>query len=277
MRLSIQNNVKVAMSEQTHINLISWNVNGIRAVHRKGFMDWFNSAQPDILALQEIRAMTDQIPKDIRTLEHYHDFWLSAEKKGYSGVGLLTKTQPLNVQYGLGQPEFDSEGRVMTAEFEDFTLINAYFPSGSSGQERIAYKLAFNEAFLNHCEDLGSNSKPLIFCGDVNIAHHPIDLTHPKANEKNSGFLPEEREWLDRITAMGYIDTYRHFYPDTAEMYSWWSMRQQAREKNVGWRIDYIIASKELEANLKAADILTDVMGSDHCPISLDFEIPVGE
>lgn len=263
------------MSEQTHITLVSWNVNGIRAVHRKGhFMDWVNKAQPDIIALQEIRAGADQVPKEICNLPGYYDYWYAAEKKGYSGVGLMSKIQPNEVRFGIGQPEFDTEGRVMTAEYDRFTLLNVYFPSGSRSEERVDFKLAFNEAFLNYCEDLRAEGKSLIFCGDVNIAHNPIDLTHPKANENNSGFLEIEREWLDRITGMGYVDTYRYFYPDKAEMYTWWSMRSQAREKNVGWRIDYIITTEDLLPQLKGADILTGIQGSDHCPIQLDFTIP---
>lgn len=259
------------------MQLISWNVNGIRAAHRKGFLNWFNAAKPDILALQEVRAMPEQIPKEIRAAEGYHTAWFPAEKKGYSGVGLMSKLRPLHVQYGLGQPEFDKEGRVIIAEFKTFTLFNGYFPSGTSGQERIDYKLAFNEAFLSAVEDTHATGKPVIFCGDVNIAHQAIDLTNPKANAKNSGFLPIEREWMDRVIERGYIDTFRHFYPDKAEMYSWWTQRGDARERNIGWRIDYIIASKDLAPGLKDAYILTDVMGSDHCPIALDFDVPVGE
>jgi exodeoxyribonuclease III len=255
------------------MRLLSWNINGIRAAHRKGFVNWLQRAQPDVLALQEVRALPDQVPKDIRTAENYHTFWFPAEKRGYSGVGLMSKIRPQAVRYGLGQPEFDNEGRVIIAEYKAFTLFNGYFPSGTSGQERIDYKLAFNEAFLSAIEDVRATGKPVVVCGDVNIAHQPIDLTNPKANAKNSGFLPIEREWLDRLMDFGYIDTFRHFYPDTPEMYSWWTMRNNARERNIGWRIDYFIVSDALRPALKDAQILTSVTGSDHCPVALELDL----
>lgn len=265
-----------AMADKKTLQLISWNVNGIRAAHRKGFMDWFAAVQPDILALQEVRATPDQLPKDMRVIADYQSYWFPAEKKkGYSGVGLLTRKQPLAVHNGLGQPEFDSEGRVLIAEYEEFVLLNAYFPSGTSGQERIDYKLAFNEAFLSVAEDYRARGHHVIFCGDVNIAHNPIDLTNPKANEKNSGFLPIEREWMDRVMGLGYIDTFRHFYPDAEGKYSWWSQRSNAREKNVGWRLDYIITSSGMESLLQEASILNEVDGSDHCPVTLRFGVPI--
>lgn len=251
--------------------LISWNVNGIRSALKKGFLDWVNEIQPHILALQETRASVQQLPDELLNIDGYHQYWLSAEKKGYSGVGLLTKQTPLDVQYGIGDPAFDIEGRVLTAYYDHFTLINVYFPSGTSGQERIDYKLAFNEAFLNYCEQIRANGKPLIFCGDVNTAHREIDLANPKANEKNSGFLPVERAWLDKLFSMGYVDTFRYFYPDVAERYTWWTMRSNARERNIGWRIDYVIVTENFTPYLKDAFILHDVMGSDHCPIGIDF------
>lgn len=253
------------------MRLISWNINGIRAAHRKGFMHWFQQEQPEILALQEVRALPEQVPKDIRHADHYHTFWYPAEKRGYSGVGLMSKTRPLAVHNGLGQPEFDNEGRVMIAEYEHFTLFNGYFPSGTRSQERVEYKLAFNEAFLSAIEDVRATGKPIIVCGDVNIAHHPIDLTNPKANAKNSGFLPIEREWLDRLQKLGYVDSFRHFYPNKPEMYSWWTQRGNARERNVGWRIDYFLVSENLVPAMHDALILHEVLGSDHCPVALDL------
>ena len=255
------------------INLLSWNVNGIRAVHRKGFLDWFQNVSPDIMALQETRATKDQVPKELLNLEGYYSYWVSAEKKGYSGVSIFSKVEPLNVREGLGFPEFDSEGRTIIAEYPNFTLLNAYFPSGTRGLERVDYKLAYNEAFLSVCEDIRATGKPIIFCGDVNIAHNEIDLTNPKQNKKNSGFLPEERAWMDKIMSMGYVDTFRHLYPDAAERYTWWTVRGTARQRNVGWRIDYVILTEDLVPNLKDAYILHDVMGSDHCPLGVELEI----
>lgn len=253
--------------------LLSWNVNGIRAVQRKGFLDWLREVNPDILAMQEIRATPDQMDTDLREPEGYHAYWYPAEKKGYSGVGLYTKQKPLNVQYGLGIEEFDSEGRTMIVEYPHFTLINAYFPSGTRGLTRVDFKMAYNDAFLETCERIrGKNhSTPLIFCGDVNTAHKEIDLTYPKANENTSGFMPIERAWLDKIFGMGYVDTFRHFYPEATERYSWWTSRANARQRNVGWRIDYVIVTEDLVPNLKDAHILPEVMGSDHCPVGVDL------
>ena len=252
--------------------LISWNVNGIRAAHKKGFMDWFNTAQADIVALQETRALVEQLPKDLQKVDGYHTYWFPAEKKGYSGVGLLTREEPLNIFYGLGDPTYDVEGRVLVAEYDAFYLLNTYFPSGSRDLSRVEYKLAFNEVFLDVAEKYRAQ-KPVVFCGDVNIAHNEIDLTHAKANQKNSGFLPEERAWLDKLMGMGYVDTFRHLYPDVAETYSWWTARGGARPKNVGWRIDYFIMTDNLLPALVDATILTDVMGSDHCPVSLELDL----
>ncbi len=257
---------------QGKIQLVSWNVNGIRAAHRKGFMDWLSSTSPDILCLQEIRAMPEQMPNDLRDPDDYHTYWYPAEKKGYSGVGLLSKVKPLDVRYGMGVEEFDVEGRTLIAEYPEFTLLNAYFPSGTRGKDRVDFKLAYNEAFLKVAEEIRGQGKPVIFCGDVNTAHQEIDLTHPKANVKNSGFMPIEREWLDRVFALGYVDTFRHFYPDLAEKYTWWTTRANARQRNVGWRIDYVIVTADLCPTLRDAFIWADVMGSDHCPVGVDLE-----
>jgi exodeoxyribonuclease-3 len=257
--------------------IISWNVNGIRAVSKKGFLDWFASISPDILALQETKAHPDQLDATLREVAGYHVYWVSAEKKGYSGLALYSKVEPLSVNYGLGISDYDIEGRVMTVEYPAFTFVNAYFPSGTTGPERVAFKLAFSEAFIAYCENCRTKGKPVIFCGDVNIAHKAIDLANAKQNEKNSGFLPEERAWLDKITSMGYVDTFRHLYPDVTERYSWWAVRSGARERNIGWRIDYIIMSSELAPYLKEATILSDVMGSDHCPVGIELAVDLNK
>ncbi len=260
--------------DKTTQRLISWNINGIRSVMNKGFLEWLQSAMPDIVALQETRADSNQLPPTLKTLDGYHAFWLAAEKKGYSGVGLLTKTKPYDVQFGIGDAVFDVEGRVLTAHYDQFTLINAYFPSGTSGQERIDYKLAFNAAFLAYCETVRANDKPLIFCGDVNTAHHEIDLANPKANVKNSGFLPVERAWLDSVFSRGYVDTFRYFYPDLPDQYTWWTARANARARNIGWRIDYVIATDNFMPYVQDAFILANVLGSDHCPLGIEFSLP---
>jgi exodeoxyribonuclease-3 len=257
----------------TKLRLQSWNVNGIRAVHRKGFMNWFNAEQPDIVALQEIRATEQQVPTEIRDIVGYHGYWHSAEiKKGYSGVGLLTNHEPLDVRYGLGIEEFDVEGRVMVAEFDHFVLFNVYFPSGTYSQQRVEYKMAFNEAFFEEIERVRKQGSSIILCGDVNIAHNEIDLANPKANQKNSGFLPIERAWMDKVMGCGYVDTYRHLYPEVEGAYSWWTMRGTARQKNVGWRIDYFVVSEDLVPNLRDATIHPHIEGSDHCPVGLEIE-----
>lgn len=261
--------------------LLSWNVNGIRAVYKKGFLDWFAGTAPDILALQETKAHPDQLEAALREVTGYYSYWVAAEKKGYSGLAVYSRVEPTEVRYGLGLPEFDVEGRVLTLEYPALTFINAYFPSGTSGPERVAYKLAFSEAFIEYAETYRKQGKPVVFCGDVNIAHQAIDLTNAKQNEKHSGFLPEERAWMDKIIhSMGYVDTFRQLYPDVTGRYSWWTARAGARDKNIGWRIDYVMMSPELSPALKEATILADVMGSDHCPVgielALDLTVPYG-
>lgn len=255
----------------THsLSLISWNVNGIRAAHKKGFMDWFDKTSPDILCLQETRAEIPQIPTEIVNAAGYHTFWNhSKRKRGYSGTGLLSKVEPLSVEFGLGIEEFDQEGRTIIAHYPEFTLLNCYFPNGSRDHSRVPFKMAFYDAFLQKCEDFRADGKPVLFCGDVNTAHHEIDLANPKSNQKTTGFLPEERAWIDKITAMGYVDTFRHFYPNETEHYTWWSMRAGARKRNVGWRIDYFFSDPTLMPKLADATIFPDVLGSDHCPIGL--------
>ncbi len=252
------------------ITLLSWNVNGVRAVYKKGFMDWLAGADPDILCLQETRAEAHQIPADLREPAGYHAYWNhSIRKKGYSGTGLLTKEEPLSVQFGLGVDEFDQEGRTIIAGYPTFTLLNCYFPNGSRDHSRVPFKLGFYDAFLNRCEALRAEGKPVIFCGDVNTAHKEIDLANPQSNRNTTGFLPEERAWIDQIVAAGYVDTFRHIQPELTGQYTWWSMPTRARARNVGWRIDYFFAVNEVMERVTDAFILPDVMGSDHCPVGL--------
>ncbi len=258
------------------LTLLSWNVNGARAVHRAGFLPWLAEAAPDILCLQETRADADQLPAEMRQPEGYHAYWHgSARKKGYSGTALLTRRPPDAVQFGLGLPEFDDEGRTIIAHYGDFTLINCYFPNGSRDHSRVPYKLAFYDAFLAMCERLRGEGRPLVFCGDVNTAHREIDLARPKENQNTTGFLPEERAWLDRLVAHGYVDTFRHCHPDLPGQYTWWLQWGGARERNIGWRIDYFFVAAEILPRVTGAFILPDVRGSDHCPVGLRLETGV--
>jgi exodeoxyribonuclease-3 len=259
------------------IDLLSWNVNGIRAVHRKGFLDWLEQTQPDILCLQETRAEESQLPAKLARPAGYQTFWnASRRKKGYSGTGLLSKTDPVKVQFGLGVEELDQEGRTIIACYPDFTLINCYFPNGGRDHERVPFKLAFYDAFLEKCEELRDEGQAVIFCGDVNTAHKEIDLARPRENRKTTGFLPEERAWLDEVVEAGYVDTFRHFYPDLTDQYTWWSMVTRARERNVGWRIDYFFAAAEVMDRIVDASILPEVMGSDHCPVGMQLQVNYG-
>lgn len=254
------------------MKLFAWNVNGIRAAQKKGFLDWLQDAQPDVLGVQETKAHPDQLDDALKSPEGYKSWWASAERKGYSGVGLFSKIEPKSVQIGLGIEEYDVEGRTIVAEYDDFVYITAYFPNGSRDHSRVPYKMAYKAAFLEYCNNLRSQGKSVIFCGDVNTAHNEIDLARPKQNQKTTGFLPEERVWIDKVIEEGYIDIYRKFNPDKEGAYSWWSNRGGAREKNVGWRIDYFFISPDLEDKVETAKIHADVMGSDHCPISLTLK-----
>jgi len=257
------------------ITLLSWNVNGARAVYRSGFLPWLAEASPDILCLQETRCTAEQLPAELRNPPGYRAFWHGSEqKKGYSGTALLTRVEPQAVQFGLGVPEFDAEGRTIIADYPDFTLINCYFPNGSRDHSRVSYKLAFYDAFLALCERLRSAGRQVIFCGDVNTAHHEIDLARPKENRNTTGFLPEERAWLDRLVAAGYVDTFRHCHPDLAGQYTWWLQWGGARERNIGWRIDYFFAAAEVIHRVEDAFILPEVRGSDHCPVGLRLTMP---
>ncbi|MCL2277629.1 MAG: exodeoxyribonuclease III [Treponema sp.] len=256
------------------MRIISWNINGIRAVEKRGFIDWMKKENPDILCLNETKAEPGQL-SDIFTKPDntgYHSFWASAKKKGYSGVAIYTKTQPDDVRY-LKKPEFDDEGRVLVADYKDFTLIAAYFPNSQDERKRLPYKLAFNDAMLKLCKSIVKKGKHFLLCGDYNVAHTAIDLARPKQNENNAGYLPEEREWMDSFIASGFVDTFRHFHPDEKGHYSWWSYMGQARAKNIGWRIDYHCVDKEFLPKVKSSIIRPDVQGSDHCPVEIEIKI----
>ncbi len=255
------------------MKLYSWNVNGIRAAQKKGFLEWLHEEKPDALTVQETKAHPEQLDDKLRQPEGYHSWWASAERKGYSGVGLFSKTEPQDIQFGLGIDKFDSEGRTIVADYGAFTLMSTYLPNGKASAERLRYKMDYKEAFLNYANSLRAAGKSVVFCGDINTAHNEIDLTHPKPNSKYSGFLREERDWMDRVVEQGYIDSYRHLNPEKAGAYSWWSLRSGARQKNVGWRIDYFFISPDLLDKLVTAEIHADVMGSDHCPISLTLDL----
>ncbi|KYK27408.1 MAG: exodeoxyribonuclease III [Candidatus Proteinoplasmatales archaeon SG8-5] len=253
------------------MRLISWNVNGIRAITKKGFLDWLNADKADVVCLQETKALPEQATDEVREPKGYSSHWNSAEKKGYSGVATFTKTEPASVVKGFGIEEFDTEGRSLMLEFEEFFLFNIYFPNGKASEERLRYKLSFYDAFLEMAESLRTSGKGVVVCGDVNTAHKPIDLSRPRENEGVSGFLPIERKWIDKLIKMGYVDSFRHFNKDSYN-YTWWDYVTRARERNVGWRIDYFFVSAELLPRLKDAFILSDIMGSDHCPIGIELD-----
>ena len=254
------------------VRALSWNVNGLRAVHKKGFLEWLAKEHPDILCLQETKATEDQLPASLRNMDEYHTFFSSPERKGYSGVALYTKTKPDRVSYGFGIEQFDKEGRTIIADYKDFVLFNVYFPNGKSSNERLKYKLEFYDAFLRFVDEIKKEGRDIVVCGDVNTAHKEIDLARPKANEKISGFLPEERAWIDQFLGQGYVDIFRMFN-DKPQQYTWWDMMTRARERNVGWRIDYFFVNQQFASRVKNAYILPDVMGSDHCPVGLDFDV----
>ena len=247
------------------MKLISWNVNGLRACVQKGFVDFFNEIDADVFCIQESKLQAGQI--DFAP-EGYHCYWNYAEKKGYSGTAMFTKTEPLSVTYGIGIEEHDHEGRVITAEFEDFYVITCYTPNSQNELQRLDYRMTWEDAFRAYLKEL-EKKKPVILCGDLNVAHKEIDLKNPKTNRKNAGFTDEERGKMTELLDSGFTDTFRYFYPDVTERYSWWSYRFRAREKNSGWRIDYFIVSESLNDRLVSADIHHQVMGSDHCPVEL--------
>lgn len=245
--------------------LISWNVNGLRACVTKGFMDYFKELDADVFCLQETKLQEGQIEMD---LPGYYQYWNYAEKKGYSGTAMFTKEEPISVSYGIGIEEHDREGRVITAEFPEYFVVTCYTPNSKDGLARLPYRMEWEEAWRSYLKGL-EQKKPVIFCGDLNVAHQEIDLKNPKTNRKNAGFTDEEREKFTRLLDAGFIDTYRYFYPDQEGVYSWWSYRFKAREKNAGWRIDYFCVSECLKDRLLGATIHTEVMGSDHCPVEL--------
>jgi exodeoxyribonuclease-3 len=254
------------------IRLYTWNVNGIRAVHKKGFLGWLQAAQPDMLGLQEIKASPDQLSDDLRSPSGYHAYWASATRKGYSGVALFTRAQPNSISLGLGIPEYDDEGRTIVAEYDDFVFITAYFPNGGRDHSRIPYKMAYKAAFLDYCNKLRAAGKSVVFCGDVNTSHQPIDLARPRENEKKTGFMPEERVWIDQVIEAGYVDIFRARNPTLAGAYTWWTAVGGARSRNVGWRLDYFFISPDLLDAVVDCQIHADVLGSDHCPVSLTLD-----
>ncbi len=253
------------------VRILSWNVNGIRAAYKKGILNWFSKEQPDILCIQETKAMKEQLPQDLLNVNGYTSYFSSAERKGYSGTATYTKVNPVKVANGIGIKKFDSEGRFLITEFDEFILFNIYFPNGKAKKERLQYKMDFYEAFLKHLKKLLKQDKKIVICGDVNTAHKEIDLARPKANEKISGFLPEERKWIDKLLEAGFTDTFRKFN-QKPEQYTWWDMMTRARDRNVGWRIDYFFISDNLKDNLKNALIFPEVMGSDHCPVGIELK-----
>ena len=248
---------------------ISWNVNGIRACLQKGFLEYFNEIDADIFCLQETKCQGGQVELD---LPGYHQYWNYAEKKGYSGTAIFTKQEPLNVTYGMGIAEYDTEGRVITLEFEEFFMVTVYTPNAQSELARIDFRMAWEDVFRGYLKGL-ETSKPVIVCGDLNVAHQEIDLKNPKTNRGNAGFSDEERGKFGELVEAGFVDTFRYFYPDLEGAYSWWSYRFKAREKNTGWRIDYFLVSESLKEKLVDSQIHKDILGSDHCPVMLEINL----
>ena len=248
---------------------ISWNVNGIRAAVTKGFLDFFKEIDADIFCIQESKVQEGQIELD---LLGYYDYWNYAEKKGYSGVAIFTKEKPLSVTYGMGIEEHDKEGRIITAEYNDYYLVTCYTPNSKRELTRLSYRMEWEDTFLNYIKKL-DDKKPVIFCGDLNVAHNEIDLKNPKTNHKNAGFTDEEREKMSIVLSSGFTDSFRYKYPDKTDMYSWWSYMGGARAKNIGWRIDYFIVSDKLKEKITDAKIHANVLGSDHCPVEVDMDI----
>ncbi len=254
------------------MKFMSWNVNGIRAAQKKGFLDWLDQAQPDVLGLQEIKARPDQLDEELLAARGYHVAWNPAERPGYSGVATFSKRPAKAVELGFGIPEFDSEGRVVITTHGVIDFYNVYFPNGGASDERLAYKLAFYDALRDHANARVETGAKVIVSGDWNTAHRDIDLARPKPNRKKSGFMPIECESMDRWFQDNWTDSFRHFYPEKKDAYSWWAMRSGARERNVGWRLDYHMVSHNLKKRLAGASILTDVLGSDHCPVLVEIK-----
>jgi exodeoxyribonuclease-3 len=254
------------------MKLLCWNVNGVRAVRNRGLLEWLQRESPDILCLQETKVQSDQLDDELRQPRGYHAYWSFPERKGYSGVVTFSREEPRSIGYDIGDSGLDMEGRVIVAEYDGFTLLNVYFPNGKKDATRLKYKMDFYEAFLAFAEGLRGGSRHLVICGDVNTAHTEIDLARPRENSQVSGFLPEERAWLDRLVAHGYVDTFRHFHKEAGQ-YSWWDMKTRARERNVGWRIDYFFISQDLLPSLSQAFIMNEVTGSDHCPVGITLKL----
>lgn len=255
---------------QKNYRILCWNVNGIRAIWKKGFPEWLSKEMPDVLCLQETKAQPEQLDDEIKNFNGYKSYFFSAQKKGYSGVAIYTKREPLKVRYGLDDDYFDVEGRCIEIEFDDFVLYTAYFPNGGRGPERVKYKLDFYDLLFQRAENMRKKKKNIVICGDYNTAHQEIDLARPKENSKTTGFLPIEREWIDKIIDMKYVDIFREFNKEAGQ-YTYWDQITRARDRNVGWRIDYYMISEELRKYVKSAPIHMNVMGSDHCPIELNL------
>lgn len=253
--------------------MLCWNVDGLRSVLKKGFMEWFRKESPDILCIQETRLADGEIPEEVLHIDGYYSYFsCSKTRKGYSGVALFTREKPADVKYGFGVERFDDEGRIIVADYGRFVLLDIYFPNGKASQERLDYKMAFYDTFLNYVDHLKKQGKSIVICGDVNTAHTELDIARPRENSKKSGFLPMEREWMDKLESHGFIDTYRVFEKEGGH-YTYWDMRTGARKRNVGWRIDYFYISDDLRKNLKNAFIESDVTGSDHCPIGIEIDL----
>jgi exodeoxyribonuclease III len=254
------------------MKILCWNVNGLRAVVKKDKWNQVFEFDPDIICLQETKSHPEQLTEEVRNPKGYHSYFdHSKMRKGYSGVAVFSKEAPEKVEYGFGVPEYDQEGRLLVLYFKDFALLNCYFPNGGGGPERLKYKMEFYDHFLKLIEKIKKSGKEVIFCGDVNTAHNEIDLARPKENEDNTGFLRIERDWLDKVVAKGFVDTFRSLHPEIVK-YSWWDMKTFARERNVGWRIDYFFVSPNLKPKIKKAEILNEVFGSDHCPVWLELK-----
>lgn len=254
------------------VRIISWNVNGIRAAIRKGLWEFVKKDKADIYCFQETKAQKDQLPEGMKVPQGYMSFWNSAQKPGYSGVATLTRMEPKAVIEGNRNNNWDDEGRVLITKFDEFSLLNVYFPNGKKDKGRLQYKLDFYDYFLKYINDLRRRGEKVIFCGDVNTAHKEIDLARPKENEGISGFLPIERKWMDKLVKNGWVDTFRMFYP-REKIYSWWSLRSGARARDVGWRLDYVFVDKKLAKRVKKAFVLTEVQGSDHAPVGIEIEV----
>ncbi|MGW8194044.1 MAG: exodeoxyribonuclease III [Desulforhopalus sp.] len=257
------------MKSDNTLKFVSWNVNGIRAVEKKGFVELLPGLDADVIGIQETKAQPEQLSDSLKSIDGYTSYWHSAERKGYSGVAFYTRLEPVAVYYGLGDAEFDCEGRVLTLEFERYFLVNIYFPNSGDKLKRLDYKLRFNDALLRYATEL-RRKKAVVLCGDFNVAHKEIDLKNPKSNEKNAGFTPEERAWMDSFVDAGFVDTFRMFNQEP-DQYTWWSYRFNARAKNVGWRIDYFCVNREARSKVESSAILKDIMGSDHCPVELVY------